>query len=525
MSKLTYWERRQVEDMYRYMSGAEEKAEEITKLYLRASRYLTLKADDVFEKYQNKYGLSETEARRLLNMLQDKGSLDELLQKLKSCKDSKAKQELLKELEAPAYQARLEHFRQLQNELDMVMRDVYYQEKQISTSFYVDLANESYYRNIFNIQQRAGVVFSFAHISAEAIEQVINSNWSGKNYSERIWGNTEALAKSLKEELLLNLVTGRSNREAAKVIGNKFGQSAFAARRLIRTESSFASGEMNFRAYKACGIEKYRFLATLDLRTSLQCRELDGRIFLVSEQKVGVNCNPMHPFCRSTTTSVVNEELLKKWTRTARDPVTGKNINVPATMTYKEWYEKYVEGNKEAETEEKKIKNRYSDRKQHQEYRKILGKEIPEKLDDFQNMKYNESEKWKYMKLDYRRQNELREHPELKLPNAENATAADAKFTKYLFGGEHLEGLAKGEAFASRLGYSIDNWKKLQSALTDSAPKYPAEFKRNNGHGKDMYEQKVVLYGKKDKPANVVIGWAIEGDTAVMASAYIKEVD
>lgn len=524
MKSNDYWERRQVQDAFNVYQKAEDTADQIVKLYQRASRYLSLQADDIFEKYQTKHGLSEREARQLINTLQDKASLEELLQKLRNGDKDESKKELRSRLEAPAYQARLERLRQLQNQLDLVMRNVYQQEREFNTSWYTDLANESYYRSIYNIQQRADASFSFGHVSAKTIDKVINSRWSGKNYSERIWGNTQALARDLKEELLMNMITGRTNREAAAVIANKFGQGASNARRLVRTESSYVSGELNFKAYEECGIEEYQFLATLDLKTSLVCRELDGQIFLVRDRKVGVNCNPMHPWCRSTTISVVDRALIDKMQRSAIAPATGKRIKVPRSMTYQQWYDKYVKGKPEVELEEKKIQNRSSDRTQYQKYKKILGKDIPEKLDDFQNMKYNDIEKWKYTKLDYKRQNELMEHSERKLPNAEKAILPDGKFTKYLFGGVHPEGLAKGQAFSSRLGYDINNWQELQSEIKHRALKYPAAFKDNNGYG-DRYEQKIVIYGKNGTPANVVVGWMhrLDGSTS-MSSAYIKEV-
>ena len=46
------------------------------------------------------------------------------------------------------------------------------------------------------------------------------------------------------------------------------------------------------------------------------------------------------------------------------------------------------------------------------------------------------------MILDYERQNKLIMHPELKLPNAEKATADDRKFTGYLFNPNNAEGWA-----------------------------------------------------------------------------------
>lgn len=387
-----------MQDAYNVFQKAEDTADQISILYLKSSRYISSQADDIFEKYMTKHGLSETEARHLIDTLQDRASLDELLQKLRNGDKDESKRQLLSQLEAPAYQARIERLRQVQNQLDLIMRNVYQQEKDFNTSFYTDLANESYYRSIYNIQQRADAAFSFNHVSAKTIDKVVNSHWSGKNYSERIWGNTQALAQDLKEELLINLVTGRTNLEAAEIISNKFGQGASDARRLVRTESNYVSTEMNFKAYEECGIEEYQYLATLDLKTSKICRGLDGKIYLVKEKQIGKNCPPMHPWCRSTTISVVDRSLIDKMQRSAIDPSTGKRIKVPRSMSYQQWYDKYVKGKPDVELEEKKIHNRSADRRQHSRYRKILGADIPEKLDDFQNLKYGESDKFGILK-------------------------------------------------------------------------------------------------------------------------------
>lgn len=325
--------------MYRYMQSAEDIADQIAKLYLRSARWLTMAAEDIFERYMTKHNLSEAEARRLLNELRDKTSIDELIQKLEGKGDKK---EVLAKLESPAYQARIRKLEELQTQLDQVMQNVYQQEKQISTSHYVDLANEAFYRTIFNLQQRAQAAFSFNYIDPKQIDAVVNSKWSGQNYSTRIWGNTRALAKDVKEELLINLVTGRTERETAEVIANKFAQGASNARRLVRTESAYLSAELSARAIKEAGVEEYQYMATLDLKTSEICRKMDLQIFKVSDRKVGVNCPPMHPWCRSTIVAVIDRKYLEGKKRAAIDPETGERILVPSDMTYDEWYQKYV---------------------------------------------------------------------------------------------------------------------------------------------------------------------------------------
>ena len=81
---------------------------------------------------------------------------------------------------------------------------------------------------------------------------------------------------------------------------------------------------MEMQSYEAAGIETYIYVATLDLRTSEVCRELDGKRFPVSKQEPGKNCPPMHPWCRSTTICDVSPEELAQMKRRARDPNTGK---------------------------------------------------------------------------------------------------------------------------------------------------------------------------------------------------------
>ena len=356
MNSASYWKKRKAREMFNYMAKAEDTANEIAKLYQKSSGYLSAELDKIFERYKRKHHLTDAEAYRLLNSLHDKTSIEELKEALRT--GDGIESDILAELESPAYRARLERLEQLQNQLDATMQNVYRQEKKINTSHYVDLANEAYYRSIFDIQQRTGLGFSFSTIDPAVINKVINSKWSGANYSARIWHNTQALAQDLKEELLINLVTGRTDRETAEIIANKFQQGSSNARRLVRTESCNLANQMEMESYKECEIDKYRYVATLDLKTSKVCRKLDGKVFPVSEQQPGINCPPMHPWCRSTTICVIDEIDMTNMTRRARDPVTGKTNTVPADMTYGQWYDKNVKGNSEAEAKEKETRKR-----------------------------------------------------------------------------------------------------------------------------------------------------------------------
>lgn len=524
MADLSYWEKRQAKRMYEAMGQTESVADDIARLYYKASRYMSYKMEHIFRKYMDKNHLSEEEAFHLLNSLNDPTSLKELHQALKNNPDSEAKAAILSELEAPAYAARIERLQELQQQTDLMMRDIYQREKDFNTRHYVNLAYDTYHKGIFDIQQRAGYGFSFAEADHKVIDSILSSNWSGENYSKRIWKNTEGLAQEVKQDLLMDVLTGRTQKEAADRITKKFAGGASDARRLIRTESNFVHGQMEMESYKECGIKTYIFVATLDLKTSSKCRELDGKRFPVSEQQPGVNCNPMHPWCRSTTICDISDAELAAMQRRAYDPKTKRSRTVPANMTYEQWYKEYVESNPEAMTQEKITKNRGADSRQLQKYNKVLGPDKIKDLDAFQDLKYNNSETYDFIKLDYSRKNRLIQHPELKLPNAEQAIIPEPKFTKYLFGGNNQAGLAKGQAFTSRLGYDAGNWKQLQEEIRKRAKIYPATEKPSDQYG-IRFEQKMILYGEKDMPANVIIGWIYKPDgTLSMTSAYIKEV-
>lgn len=392
-----YWDRRAAETMWEYMEDAEETAKAIARLYRQGCSYLTWEMREIYERFRDKHGLTDTEARQLLTQVRP-DDLDGIRSALQAAADQTEKAKLLAKLETPAYQYRINRLQDILDQVDGIMTSVYRRERAIAQEAYRNLAEKAYYRRIFQTQKQTGLGFSFSHVSASEIDQLVKTKWYGANYSERIWNNTQALAEQLKEELTVNFLTGRTNREAAEAIGFRFGTGIQKARRLVRTESTYLANQMEMKSYEESGIERYRFVAVLDLRTSEICRSLDGKVFPVSEQQPGKNCPPMHPYCRSTTTCELSEEELAKLKRRARNPKTGKTETVPANMTYEQWYEKYVKGDPEAELNEIIIKNKSSDKKQYEQYREILGKDAPETLEEFQRMKYNETEKWSSLK-------------------------------------------------------------------------------------------------------------------------------
>ena len=349
MNNKDYWAQRKANLIYEQMDKAEKQADKFDKVYEEAKAYLDKEINKIFDKFQRDYGLSENVARQVLKTMKDKKDLADLRRMLEARPNDPNIQRLLADLDSPAYTYRMKRLERLSDDLDLMRSSIYLSEKQGSDTFYSDLMKDSYYKATFDLQQQTGLAYHFSGLPETEIKRLQAFKWTGEAYSDRIWSNTGALASSVKDELLVSLMTGRSVRDTSQAIAERFEVGKGKARRLVRTESAFFHNQMELLSYEDAEIEKYKFVAVLDKRTSHICQQHDNKVYNTDEAVPGVNYPPLHPWCRSTTIAHDDDIDYNKLERRARNPETGKVEYVPADMSYKEWYEKYVEKPRERE--------------------------------------------------------------------------------------------------------------------------------------------------------------------------------
>lgn len=371
MKNQDYWTKRKANLIYEQMDKAEKQADKFDKVYEQAKAYLDKEINKIFDKFQRDYGLSESDARRTLKTMKTEKNLAELRRILEARPNNPNIQRLLADLDSPAYTYRMKRLERLSDDLDLMRSSIYLSEKQGSDDFYGDLMKDSYYKATFDLQQQTGLAYSFSDLPETEIKRLKAFKWTGEGYSDRIWSNTGALASSVKDELLVSLMTGRSTRATAQAIAERFEVSKGKARRLVRTESAFFHNQMELLSYEDAEIEKYKFVAVLDKRTSHICQQHDNKVYNTDEAVPGVNYPPLHPWCRSTTIAHDDDIDYSKLERKARNPETGKVEYVPADMTYNEWYDKHI-GKKKRTKAPKKAKRTQTPTK---------PKETPKKVD------------------------------------------------------------------------------------------------------------------------------------------------
>ena len=331
------------------MGTAEDTAAEMNAAIRQTSEYLESEVKAVMRGMQS-FGITEAEARRILSAASDGSALEQLRRAANRVADPAKREALLNAINsAGAYRYRITRIEALNRDVVKQCRELYKTENRAVTSALRNVAQESYYREIFGIQQETGLGFGFSQFSQRDVERILRSNWAGGNYSQRIWRDINGMTARLKQELLVSMLTGRSGEKTARIFRERFGVNAFCARRIVRTESAYVANAAQARAYDEAGIERYRFIATLDSRTceccgpSVGCGALDGKVFDLAKAKAGTNYPPMHPFCRCTTIADFGGEEFAQLERRAKDK-DGRTVKVPAGMTYEEWRREFGGG-------------------------------------------------------------------------------------------------------------------------------------------------------------------------------------
>ncbi len=396
MNKL-YWELRQEKKFLAGEKKVNDYYKDLERAFEQAKREIRGVIDSFYIRYAGENGVSFADAQKLLSKAEI-GDLKSFINRTYEKMD----QYNLK-LNNMSIKVRITRYQALEKQIDAILQQLYaldYQYK--GEELLKEIYDDAYYRTWYNIDVYKGFHQEFAGVNPYTVDELIKYPFNGADFSSRLWKQKDHMLHQLNQAITTMLIQGKNPSTLSKSFAKRFNTKEFEAYRLLHTESSFILEQGTFAAYKEDEVEKYKILATLDVKTSDICRRQDGKIYKVNEAVVGVNLNPFHMFCRTTTVPYYDDIDYSDSTRSARDPVTGKPYKVPSEMKYEQWYNEYIRSNQEAMVAEKKWKNRHADKKQHEKYKDILGDNLyADSLETFQDLKYNDINKWATKKREY----------------------------------------------------------------------------------------------------------------------------
>ena len=298
-----YWEKRQLAREELSFNKGTEAYKEYVKILSESKKEIENKIAQLYAKYQQKVtklGIDKIQANKLLRGTEykewryDIGKYVEEIEKLKKSNPVEFRK-MSVELETLAYRSRISRLDSLKAGVDYELIQAGEKIKGKVTDTLTDVYENTYTSFVEDLNFKKGV------ISSSTIKMALEQEWSGANYSSRIWSNIDNLAKAIKNEVIVGLNKGINYRTMSQNIAKKFDTSYKNAERLVRTETAHIQNQATLMGYKDSGVVKYEFLAVLDSRTSHTCASLNGEVFKTENAMEGENYPPMHPRCRSTT--------------------------------------------------------------------------------------------------------------------------------------------------------------------------------------------------------------------------------
>lgn len=343
MEHNKYWAERFEQLTEAELRKADDLSTEMVKEYRQIAQDLNDDIQRWYARFAAENKMSLAEARRVLNareLAEFRWTVDEYIKNAKKDGLTGEYTQRLKNASARVHIDRLEAIRyQMAQHVERLAA----KGNARLTDVLRDIYPDAHLRTAYEVQKKAGFD-SFARIPETDVERILKKPWvsDGLNFSDRIWRDKERLLSTLQGELTRGLIRGDPYAKIAQRIAGRMNVAMSAASRLVETEAAFFSSKGQLDAFRDLGVEQYEFVATLDSRTSETCRAMDGKVLPLSEFKPGITAPPLHCHCRSTTCPYFDDEFTENETRAARDPKTGKTLQAPASMTYSEWADVYV---------------------------------------------------------------------------------------------------------------------------------------------------------------------------------------
>lgn len=346
MRNKKYWKERFRQLEASQYQSSRKMVEEIQQQMRRAEAAIETKMNAWYGRLAANNGISMAEAKKLLNRKELEEFRWDVNDYIKYGKENAINGQWMKQLENASARVHISRLEQLKLQVQQEAERLYGNYLDGVDRHIKALYEEGFYKTAYEIQKGIGVGWNLTGVDSNRLDKIIRKPWAadGKNFSERIWSSKQQLIENVHTSLTQMCILGQAPDKAIASLSHAMHTSKNQAGRLIMTESAFFGSESRKDCFKDLGVEQYEIVATLDSVTSDICREMDAKVFPMSEYESGSTAPPFHVWCRTTTVPAFGDKFDHIGERAARDPETGKTYYVPVDMKYQEWKESFVDG-------------------------------------------------------------------------------------------------------------------------------------------------------------------------------------
>lgn len=174
----------------------------------------------------------------------------------------------------------------------------------------IEKSFENYLKSTAKYAYRKVMGGNSGALNEPALKELINTPFDGRNYSQQVWGNTDNLARDLRDVLKRGFIRGDDVRSMAGELAKKYNVARSRAQTLIRTDGTAIVNRSAIKRYEESGLKFYRISVQMDNRTSQICKRIhsEDKRYRIDEFETGVTAPPFHYNCRSAV--IPDEEEL-----------------------------------------------------------------------------------------------------------------------------------------------------------------------------------------------------------------------
>lgn len=248
--------------------------------------------DGFYMRYAGSEGLTRTEAMKRADQMDVTAFANKAKKAVKEKDFSPETNEWLKTYNLKMKVSRLEL---LKEEINWELIQMYDKDYQLISESLREEAR-------LELERQAGILGNSAKGAVKRIEGIVNADFYGKNFSERVWGRT-GLYQSTQKEVFKSLnriyATMDGYRRERNRLMERMGTTEYETMRLLKTENSRIKVQAQIESFKANEFTHYVYVT--EKSACSVCKPLDNKVFAVKDAKMGENLPVMHPNCYCST--------------------------------------------------------------------------------------------------------------------------------------------------------------------------------------------------------------------------------
>ena len=274
--------------------------EKLTEQVFQSSmQHITDEVDAFYLRYANRNGVSIKEARKRADSMDVTDYFQKAYEAVRDKDFSDEAEEWLRVYNLKMSTSRLElekakinlELLKMYSEIENITNEQLEQARLAEIARQTDL--------IAKYEEQAGILANSVGNPTDRLKGVVNADFYGANFSERIWSRTGHYA-SLRKEVFKSLnnlsVDMMGYRKERNRLMKVFNTSKYESMRLIRTEHQRVNMKVQHEMAVANDFTHYTYVA--EAGACSICKALAGKTFKIEDYEMGVTAPLKHPLCR-----------------------------------------------------------------------------------------------------------------------------------------------------------------------------------------------------------------------------------